>query len=98
MENEYIRIFKNIFEYHINGMLNNKEFCQLMDLIYCFRFDQEKAKSIKLSPKVELVWQGIKPTMTTQRRNANNYKNRKNKDAYLDEHEFGQGTEADLNN
>lgn len=96
MEHEYIKIFKNIFEYHINGMLNNKEFCQLMDLIYYYRFDQEKAKGIKLSPKVELVWQGIKPTMAKQKTNADNYRQRKNKDVNLDEHEFGQGTEVEM--
>lgn len=98
MENEYIRIFKNIFEYHTNGMLNNKEFGQLMDMIYYFRFDQEKLKDIKPNKNVELAWNAIKPTMATQKRNANNYKNKKNKDAYLEEHEFGQGTEVEINN
>ena len=74
--NEYIRIFKNIFEYHINGQLNNKEYSQLMDIIYYFRFDPEKLADIKLLPKVELVWQAIKPTMQKQKQNAKDYINK----------------------
>jgi len=79
--NEYIRLFKNIFEYHINGMLNNKEYCQLLDIIYYHRFAPEKMEGIKLSPKVELIWQALKPSMAKQKQNAKNYNEKKAKEA-----------------
>ena len=71
----YQNIFKNIFEYHTKGMLDNNEFCELMDLIYFYRWDEDKYDTSTLSPKVALIWQGIEPTFSKSKTNAKNGKN-----------------------
>lgn len=71
-------IFKNIFEYHTEGMLNDSEFCEIMDLIYRLRWDDENYDPSKLSKNARLVWQGIEPTFKKSKSNAEYYDATKN--------------------
>lgn len=71
--NEGQMIFKNIFEYHTKGLLNDSEFCELMDLIYSIRWDNDNYKPTNASEKVQMIWQGISPTFKKSKSNAEYY-------------------------
>ena len=60
----YQNVFKNIFEYHTQGILNDSEFCELMDLIYYCRWDESKCDPSSVSDKVKIAWQALEPTIS----------------------------------
>lgn len=76
--NEGQMIFKNIFEYNTKGLLNDNEFCELMRLIYCMRWDEDNYDPTNVSDKVKIIWQGIEPTFRKSKSNAEYYEKKQN--------------------
>jgi hypothetical protein len=70
-------VWWNIFEYHTKGMLNDSEFAELMDTIYYFRQDKAKYDTLTLSPKVELIWQTLKESISRSATQSNYYERKK---------------------
>jgi len=66
-------IWKNIFEYHIEGLLNDSEFAELMDIIYWFNWDIDKFNTHNMSPKVGLIWKTLGTSMKESKRKSNKY-------------------------
>lgn len=80
-----LMIFKDTFEYLINGDLTNDEFCELMTCIYNAREYEDFPDEKGLSKNVRLVWKTLKNNIHKSIRNAKHYaKNKSSKQEIVD--------------
>lgn len=79
-----IMVFKDTFEYLIDGDLTNDEFCELMRCIYLAREKNEYPNENELSKSVRLVWRTLKNSVQKSIRNAKHYNNKKQSSVSVD--------------
>ena len=77
--NEGIMIFKDTFEYLINGDLTETEFCELINLIYNAKWCKEIAESDISNKNVRIVWKTLKHSIRKSVANSKQYARSKTK-------------------
>lgn len=76
-----IMIFQEQFELLIDGVVDEHQACELIRMLYYYRFLGEDYKDEKeLDPVVRGIWRAQKPTFKKSKQNANNYKKKKMKE------------------
>lgn len=79
-----IMVFKDTFEYLIDGDLTNDEFCELMRCIYFAREKNEYPNENDLPKSVRLVWKTLKNSVKKSIRNAKHHNTKKQSSEYVD--------------
>lgn len=74
-----LMIFKDTFEYLVDGDMTDGEFCTLMRCIYNLRENGELPDETKLTKNVKLVWKTLKHSITKSVTNAKYYDKKKSK-------------------
>lgn len=75
-----LMIFKDTFEYLINGDMSNDEFCTLIRCVYNLRENGELPNEDELPKTVRLVWKTLKHSVSKSATNKKYYnKQKKNK-------------------
>lgn len=72
-----LMIFKDTFEYLMDGDMSNDEFCTLMRCIYNLRENGELPDEEELPKTVKLVWKTLKHSISKSATNARYYKTKK---------------------
>ncbi len=72
-----LMIFKDTFEYLIDGDMSNDEFCTLMRCVYNLRENGELPNEDELPKTVKLVWKTLKHSISKSATNARYYDKRK---------------------
>lgn len=80
-----IMIFKDTFEYLIDGDMSNDEFCKLIKCIYNLRENGELPDENELPKSVKMVWKTLKHSILRSARNKRYYNKTKKRDEPTDE-------------
>ena len=72
-----IMLFKDTFEYLINGDMSKEDFCLLLTCIYNLRENGELPIESELPLSVRLVWKSLKHTVQKSKRNSKYYQKKK---------------------
>lgn len=74
-----LMIFKDTFEYLIDGDMSDTEFCTLMRCVYNLRENGELPNEDELPKTVRLVWKTLKHSVTKSVTNQKYYNKQKDK-------------------
>lgn len=74
-----LMIFKDTFEYLIDGDMSDTEFCTLMRCVYNLRENGELPNEDELPKTVRLVWKTLKHSVSKSKTNQKYYDKKKNK-------------------
>lgn len=69
-----IMIFKDTFEYLMEGMITEEQFGKLMKLVYQTRWEDGVDESTIVDKEVRLIWKTLKHTVLKSKTNSKQYK------------------------
>lgn len=83
-KNENIVVFKEVFDYYVDGDIDKNQFVEVLMLMYDTKWGDGIKEEEITDRDVRLIWKTLRHSVKKSVRNSKDYENRKNKEKNTD--------------